>query len=363
MSFLTRQIEQSLAIIEKYQGNTPFHLYLKDIFKQNKNWGSKDRKNYRAICYTYFRFFQLLKGKFKEEIVAFLYDRISNSPTEEVDTKAYYFLEGHLSNEISLQNINKDFSIEPEIYFRALPKYIDQIEKDFHKQGIDCEKNQTVDGVFRISAKINLETYLAQGKGYIQDLSCQLAILELSQNTALNRVWDCCSGAGGKSVDMVLLNPKIRLYCSDKRKQILFNLKNRFETLGLPIPSMQEIDLLNDMDKLNDGFLNQPMVVADVPCTGSGTWRRNPENVVYFKEESIKKYALIQNQILENLNPLIAPNGSIFYMTCSVFKEENEENIDKFLRKHAYEIVFQKYFGGYEHRADTIFGCLIRKRP
>jgi 16S rRNA C967 or C1407 C5-methylase (RsmB/RsmF family) len=49
-------------------------------------------------------------------------------------------------------------------------------------------------------------------------------------------------------------------------------------------------------------------------------------------------------------------------MTCSVFKEENEENIQKFIRRHAYEIVFQKYFGGHEYLADTIYGCLLRKK-
>jgi hypothetical protein len=54
--------------VSKYQGVEPFHLYLKGIFQQNKNWGSNDRKNYRRICYTYWRYFDLLESLPTEEI-------------------------------------------------------------------------------------------------------------------------------------------------------------------------------------------------------------------------------------------------------------------------------------------------------
>jgi hypothetical protein len=50
LTFLKKQIDQALLIVAKYQGNLPFHLYIKEIFRNNKNWGSKDRKNYRNIC-------------------------------------------------------------------------------------------------------------------------------------------------------------------------------------------------------------------------------------------------------------------------------------------------------------------------
>lgn len=359
MNFLRKQIDQGLSIVEKYQGNIPFHLYLKEIFRQNKNWGSKDRKNYRNICYTYFRHYQLIKTLIRDEKIDYLEKQLTHHTTK--DTLAFSFFEGQISDKLNINRLNEDFGKEPDVYFRALPQFEESVEKTIKEQGNNCEKIQTIPGIFKLSAKINLEEFISKGQGYVQDLSCQLAILKLSQHVELKRIWDCCSGAGGKAIDMTLINPKIQLFCSDKRKQILINLKTRFQSLGLNIPNTQEIDLLTDLNQLNDGFYNQSLVVADVPCTGSGTWRRNPENLVHFKHESIQNYASLQAQILKNIESFVKPQGYIFYMTCSIFKSENEQNIEKFLKNHPYEIVFQDYFGGYELESDTIFGCLLRK--
>lgn len=359
MNFLRKQIEQGLSIVEKYQGNIPFHLYLKEIFRQNKNWGSKDRKNYRNICYTYFRHFQLIKNLSKTDTINYIENQINGS--EVLDTHAFSFFEGQISDKLILSRLNEDFGKEPDVYFRALPKFENFIENYLIEQGTKYEKNQTISGIFKLSAKTNLDEFIQTGKGYIQDLSCQLAILKLSQHVEMKRVWDCCSGAGGKAIDMSLINPQIQLFCSDKRKQILINLRARFQSLGLTMPNTQEIDLINDLDQLNDGFFNQLLIVADVPCTGSGTWRRNPENLVYFNQELIQTYSSLQAQILNKIEKFVKNNGYIFYMTCSIFKSENENNIEKFVKKHPYKIVFQEYFGGYELEADTIFGCLLQK--
>lgn len=361
MSFLKKHIEQSLVILEKYQGKIPFHLYLKDVFKQNKNWGSKDRKNYRSICYKYFRNYFILKDLSKEKVIENLFEQLSFENEKTSNTNAFNHFEGHISEHISIEKLNHDFSIEPNIYFRSLIEFEKHIENDFKNLGISFKKNDTIQGIFELSAKTNLENYINQGKGYVQDLSCQLAIEELSLHHHFKRVWDCCSGAGGKAIDIMIKEPKCQLFCSDKRKQILQNLKIRFQMLGLTLPNIQEIDLLNDIPLLNDGFYNQKLIIADVPCTGSGTWRRNPENIVYFDNSNIHKYANIQLSILENLDPFIGQQGEIFYMTCSVFKAENEDNIKRFLNRYNYEIVFEKYFGGYSMNADFIYGCLLRK--
>jgi len=360
LNFLRKQIEQGLSIVERYQGNIPFHLYLKEIFRQNKNWGSKDRKNYRNICYTYFRHFQLIKTSSLADKIDYLERQLTQPIIK--NTLAFSSFEGHISEKLEINHLNYDFSKEPDVYFRALPKHEESIEKNILEQGKKCEKNQTIPGIFKLSAKTNLDEYIQSGKGYIQDLSCQLAISKLSQHVEMKRVWDCCSGAGGKAIDITLINPRIQLFCSDKRKQILINLKARFQLLGLPVPDTQEIDLLTDLNQLNDGYKNQSLIVADVPCTGSGTWRRNPENLVYFNRDLIQNYSSLQAQILKNIDKFVKNNGYIFYMTCSIFKSENEQNIEKFLNHHQYEIVFQEYFGGYELDADTIFGCLLKKK-
>lgn len=362
MTFLKRQIDQALLIIGQYQGKLPFHLYIKEIFRNHKNWGSKDRKNYRSICYTYFRNYQILNKLTKEDQIEWLFNKLVNPENTTSNTEAYSHLEGHISEKINITSLNEDFSTEPNIFFRTLPKYEQVFVKDMFNSGIEPSKVETVSGVYALPTKIDIESHLAKGHGYIQDLACQLAIQELSKFSNLNSVWDCCSGAGGKSIDIALKHPTSRIFCSDKRGSILQNLKIRFKTLGLKIPDTQEIDLLQDLDQLNDGFLNQKLIIADVPCTGSGTWRRNPENIVYFEESNIEKYAKLQFQIVSGLDRFVSKEGLLYYMTCSVFREENESNVIKFSKKFGYEIVFEKYFGGTNFQSDTIYGCLLKKK-
>ncbi len=362
MTFLNRQIDQALLIVANYQGNLPFHLYIKEIFRNNKNWGSKDRKNYRNICYTYFRNYQILNKLNKEEKSQWLFKKLSNGENEATNTQAYSHLEGHISDKIDVESLNIDFSIEPNIFFRTLPKYESVFAKDLENREIEIQKVDIIPGVYSLPSKIDIEHHISRGHGYIQDLACQLAVQELSKHSNLNSVWDCCSGAGGKSLDIALKHPTSRIFCSDKRGSILQNLKLRFKTLGFKIPDTQEIDLLKDLSQLNDGFLNQKLIIADVPCTGSGTWRRNPENIVYFPESNIETYAKLQYQIINGLNHYVSKEGLLYYMTCSVFKAENELNIQKFTKSHGYEIVFEKYFGGTNHGADTIYGCLMKKK-
>ena len=70
------------------------------------------------------------------------------------------------------------------------------------------------------------------------------------------------------------------------------------------------------------------MIIADVPCTGSGTWGRTPEQLYYFEDRKIEEYASLQKQIVTNVISHLAPGGYFLYITCSVFKKENEEAID-----------------------------------
>lgn len=361
MKFLNVQISNSLNIVSQYQGIEPFHLYLKGIFKQNKNWGSKDRKNYRNICYTYWRYFDVLESLSSESKEQFLFDFISGEiQSSQIQTNAYGKLDAYISTTIDQNQLNRSFINEAPVFFRVL----DSFEKQFILEidALNIKTELVFNKVYKFQAQVDLTHFLENGYGYIQDLSSQLAMEKLSENAPLDFVWDCCSGAGGKSIDLILKSPKTKLFCSDMRQTILENLKLRFKTLGLNIPQTQEIDLLKDLTGLNNGFYNQKLIIADAPCTGSGTWRRNPENLAFFTPDKITTYSKIQESILNRLNDFVMQNGYIFYMTCSVFSQENEINSKSFAGKNKYHIVFEEYFGGSEIDSDIIYGCLMQKK-
>ena len=103
------------------------------------------------------------------------------------------------------------------------------------------------------------------------------------------------------------------------------------------------------------------LIVADVPCSGSGTWACTPEQISQFDERSIEDYSILQRKILSNLIPQLAPNGYLLYLTCSVFAQENEEQVNYLMQKHSLISVEKRMVKGYLHRADSMFAALFQR--
>jgi 16S rRNA (cytosine967-C5)-methyltransferase len=110
------------------------------------------------------------------------------------------------------------------------------------------------------------------------------------------------------------------------------------------------------------------LVIADVPCSGSGTWGRTPEQLYYFEADKIEEYAALQMKILPNLVPHIAPGGYLLYITCSVFRKENEANVNFILRQAidnagqpTLRLVSSELLKGYDKKADTMFAALFQR--
>ena len=104
------------------------------------------------------------------------------------------------------------------------------------------------------------------------------------------------------------------------------------------------------------------IIIADVPCTGSGTWARTPEQLKYFSKKSIDEYAGLQKKIVKNASLQLAAGGYLLYITCSVFKKENEDNVDFFSQNTELELIESGYLKGYEMQADTLFAAIFKKR-
>jgi 16S rRNA (cytosine967-C5)-methyltransferase len=102
--------------------------------------------------------------------------------------------------------------------------------------------------------------------------------------------------------------------------------------------------------------------MADVPCSGSGTWRRNPENLHFFTAPEIAIYANKQYTIINNLANTIKTGGYLVYLTCSVFQSENEGNVHQFLASHPqYQLIEEGFCGGQQEGGDYIYRAIIQK--
>jgi 16S rRNA (cytosine967-C5)-methyltransferase len=358
------------TLLFEYDGGTPFHLYLKSCFKENKNWGSTDRKRYRSACYYFWRNAFGFSRQSPEIILHWL--QIHFTPEmENLESNSnynpYQSLEQYLSQNITTDILTPWFIKEPLVWLSNGNITLKGLQGQLIKVGITIE--QTHGNAIAVSGQVNLNPWVDNGNAYIQDISSQTAMDWTTQPMAAychanSDVWDCCSGAGGKSISLLKQYPTTKLTCSDVRSNILENLKQRFQLLGLKQPNVFIAPLNGYHDSLNskDSSLTYNVILADVPCSGSGTWRRNPENLHYFDPQTIEQFADRQLSIIQNVLPSVAVGGYLVYLTCSVFAAENENNIKQILQSNKnLQLVSEEFCGGIDLQGDFIYRSVLQK--
>lgn len=348
MKLNRRRIQIALSFIKEYSGDIPFSIYLKNVFRKNKNWGSKDRKFYRKISYSYWRTSHQIKTTDEVEIIDFLFNQIENNPPLQFSPYLKFNLD--LTSDLKHTQLNNWFIKQAPVFFYLLK------EENLISNGIETDINNC----FSFAADSKLEDYVNKGIGIIQDWSSTASIKYLLERIKPSSIWETCSGAGGKSIVLKYLLNSDYHYASDIRESIIDNLIHRFSALDLNAPKTQIIDLADtqSISKVS----NVDIVIADMPCSGSGTWRRTPERVTFCTKEEIFEYSDKQFRYLLNL----ADNNEheyIYYMTCSIFKVENEDVINKFLSLNSnYIVEWQKLFHTSQYGgSDFIFGCLLKR--
>jgi len=358
------------TLLFEYDGGTPFHLYLKSCFKENKNWGSTDRKRYRSACYYFWRNAFGVSRQSPEIILNWLQTHFTPE-MENMESNSnynpYQSLEPHLSQNITTDILTPWFIKEPLVWLSNGNITLKGLQGQLIKAGITIE--QTHGNAIAVSGQVNLNPWVDNGNAYIQDISSQTAMDWTTQPMAAychanSDVWDCCSGAGGKSISLLKQFPTTKLTCSDVRSNILENLKQRFQLLGLKQPNVFIAPLNGYNDSLNskDSSRTYNVILADVPCSGSGTWRRNPENLHYFDPQTIEQFADRQLNIIQNVLPSLAVGGYLVYLTCSVFAAENENNIKQIMQSNDnLQLVSEKFCGGIDLHGDFIYRSVLQK--
>ncbi len=150
------------------------------------------------------------------------------------------------------------------------------------------------------------------------------------------QVLDYCAGAGGKSLAVApKMKQKGQLYLHDIRVNALQEAKRRLKKAG--VQNAQIIES-NDTKGLKRLRKKMDWVLVDVPCSGTGTLRRNPDMKWRFREETIPELMGQQRLIFEKALSYVRPGGKIVYATCSLLPEENQQQIDHFLKTYNVEL-------------------------
>lgn len=368
-----RHINFAANLILAYRGEEPFHLYLKKYFRGHQKHGSRDRKNITAYCYGYFRLGNgIIKPMSMEEKIL-LGDAIThhNGTLEErLSAHAHHFdalsifpFQNQLSSAIEAAAFNKSFLVQPLLFLRLRPGNGQDVRAILSAHQIPYDN--VSETCIAVANSTGLESVLKMNlQAVVQDLSSQNTSLFFKRfevtETGPFRIWDACAASGGKSILAADHFLNLSLTVSDKRKSILENLKKRFFQAGIESYHLLKADLSRPVEAAIAG---EPfgLIIADVPCSGSGTWSRTPEQLHAFKEDQIEPYASLQRSIVSNSLPRLKQNGHLLYITCSVFARENEENIKQLCAEHDLRLIHQEYITGYNRRADTLFGALLSR--
>jgi 16S rRNA (cytosine967-C5)-methyltransferase len=159
----------------------------------------------------------------------------------------------------------------------------------------------------------------------IQDLSVQLAV-EAVDWPQKGKILDYCAGGGGKSL-AIAAQSSARIYAHDVNPKRMSDIPARAARAGVGI------DVIGPNSV--QGIAPFDAVLCDVPCSGSGTWRRDPEAKWRLTSDRLADLTQTQDHILAQAAGYVRPGGVLVYMTCSLFAVENQARITAFLGHHA----------------------------
>ena len=179
---------------------------------------------------------------------------------------------------------------------------------------------------------VHAEEDFIKGLVEVQDEGSQLAAL-FSAAKPGEQVIDLCAGAGGKTLALgAMMQGKGRLIATDHDKRQLVPIHERLSRAGVHNADVRTPK--GESDTLSDIKASADLVLIDAPCTGSGTWRRNPDAKWRMRPGALEIRIKDQIEVLDRAAPLVKPGGRIAYITCSVLPEENGEQVRAFVARH-----------------------------
>lgn len=386
------RIRQCLIWIALYKGDEPLSSFLKKQFQINKKMGSNDRRVLSDFMYQFYRLANLLSNEPKDKRIVigqYLFnpnDKTMNDLVERYtgisDFKSTFIerfnelkklnqsicledlfpFKEILSSKLNQELFYKNIANKPLVWLRVGSKNMDNVKHELNDKSYKYTVYEEFPNSISLENAKGIDNLHSYQKGYfeVQDLSSQLCSSYIEINHYV-KIWDACAGAGGKSLQLIEQFPDITIVFSDIRETILENLKKRMFKIGFTNANTYVIDL-TEMNSSTDWPNDWDIIIADVPCTGSGTWGRVPENITYATLESVNKYSSLQKEILTSLSKYLKKGGTLYYITCSIFSKENEE-VTLFAKENlGLEPLEDKIVQGSLYRSDSMyFSKMVKK--
>ena len=325
------------TILGRTNPEKPLDLFLSDYFRSHKSIGAKDRRTIGKTLYEMTRWKSLIdhfcppycsaekrlevfqqisiESCFKDSSIP-KPARFGVSPF--LFQKFCSFLGEKKAEELCLTlNTEAPTTIRVNTLKISRSELLKKWEGKFEM--IPCAKSQTGIQFLRREPLFSLEEF-KEGLFEVQDEASQL-VAELIEIQPKEQILDYCAGSGGKTLAFA---PKMKgsgqIYLYDKRSYVLLQARKRLRRAGI-----QNAQFCLPKKKVD-------WLVLDVPCSGTGTLRRNPDAKWKIDQPMIDRLVQEQREIAKEALRFLKPNAKLVYITCSLLPEENEHQVDFFLK-------------------------------
>jgi len=374
---------------------------IEQSLKSNKKWGSRDRKFIAETTYTIVRYWRMLNEMMRinaeensdylwklfagyllwKNIPLPLWDEFSSIDKDKISIEKNSRLnerkikesipdwldelgEKELGNkwDSEIAALNK----EAPVILRANTLKIskEQLIEKFLEIGIQTFPLDFTKDALLVEQRQNLfqTPYFKEGYFELQDASSQLVANYLDVKPGM-RVVDACAGAGGKSLHIAaLMQNKGKVLALDTEEWKLNELKKRANRNGISIIETRTITSSKVIKRLAE---SADRVLLDVPCSGLGVLRRNPDAKWKLTNERIEELKSLQQKILESYSTMVKPNGKIVYSTCSILPSENEGQIERFfsseMNRQKFKLIEERKISPATDGFDGFYICVLRR--
>lgn len=366
-----RNIFEAVVISTSKIFNENFYAdkVIEKTLRQNPKWGSRDRKIIAETVYELVRWKRLylsilddegtsIENVWKMVGVHFIlqnltlpnWNEFSNLNAEAIqnkkeeftkirkiresipdwlDERGYSELGDQWSNEISALNKQASVVIRTNEFLISR----DELQTKLLQENIDTYKSVELPSALILNERKNIFKTISFKSGFfeVQDISSQLVAPSLVIEPGM-RIIDACAGAGGKTLHIAtLLNNKGKVIALDTETWKLNELKKRAGRNKLQNIETRLIESQKTIKRLKE---TADRLLLDVPCSGIGVLKRNPDTKWKLTNERINELILLQKDILSNYQVMLKPGGILVYATCSILPSENQYQIKSFLEMH-----------------------------
>lgn len=345
-------------------------------FKRHPKWGSRDRKLFAEAVYEivrHWRWYWYLAGQpdaehtqrdaitperlwhvwaaywimaendlpFFDEVGAvrrgYIIERSKAEVPEAIRASIPDWMDARLSRELgdSWPAIRETLNTPASVYLRVntLKTERRSLKTRLAQEGFITDGLKDIPTVLHLRQRYNVFGMAAFKEGLfeVQDASSQRVAPFLQVEPGM-KVVDACAGAGGKTLHIAaLMQNKGKIIALDVHDWKLAELRKRAARAGVDVAETRVIEGTKTLKRLA-GYADR--LLLDVPCSGLGVLRRNPDAKWKLSNEEIDRLIIEQQDILSRYSALVKPGGKMVYATCSVLPGENEDQVQKFLSTH-----------------------------